>query len=344
MKVNVIIKKVKLLLLVCMCVGLSACSKENKNENDSVSRKEWLSASEKMDVYLVEQLKTVDQIASAEEEQSVIRLISQLSDEDFTTAPAYDYNTMDLLSDNQVIFLFQSEIGNTKIYGGKSMEYGTRGIIVYSDGEYSYFDIAWSGNSGEMEFYEQDFDFDGQMEIAFCFAGAMGNGVEIYRLIMFDTVEECGKLEAYEFSPEMQMEQFKNKLQFAVDVEEKDIKISKDSEIIKTIDWENAGIEAEAEEFGIDCLNQITFDIDKDGIKMHVDVGILVNKVGPTIFFENEEGKIDLDVIYSDGRYEIGNNEASQMDVALAWNYLKMNILGRISGLLDYGVLIRLTM
>lgn len=80
---------------------------------------------------------------------------------------------------------------------------------------------------------------------------------------------------------------------------------------------------------------------------MHVDVGIFINKVGPTIFFGNEEGKMDLDVNYSDGRYEIGSNEASQtttireqedisqMDVALAWNYLKMNILGRISGLLD---------
>lgn len=335
MKANVIIKKVKLLLLVCMCVGLSACSKENKNENDSVSRKEWLSASEKMDVYLVEQLKTVDQVASAEEEQSVIRLISQLSDEDFTTAPAYDYNTMDLLSDNQVILLFQSKTGNTRIYGYKGVEYGTRGVIAYFNGEYSYFDIAWSGNSGGMEFYEQDFDFDGEMEIAFCFAGAMGNGVEIYRLIMFDNVEECGKLEAYEFSPEMQMEQFRNKLQFAVDVEAKKLNISKEDVPLKTIDWEKVEIEEKVNDFGIDCLNQITFDIDKDGIKMHVDVGIFINKVGPTIFFGNEEGKIDLDVNYSDGRYEIGSNEASQMDVALAWNYLKMNILGRISGLLD---------
>lgn len=308
MKENVIIKKVKLLLLVCMCVGLSACSKENKNENDSVSQKEWLSVSEKMDVYLVEQLKTVDQIASEEEEQNVIRLISQLSDEDFTAAPAYDYNTMDLLSDNQVILLFQSKTGNTRIYGYKGVEYGTRGVIAYFNGEYSYFDIAWSGNSGGMEFYERDFDFDGQMEIAFCFAGAMGNGVEIYRLIMFDNVEECGKMEAYEFSPEMQMEQFKNKLKFVVEVETKKINISKEGETIKTIDLENVGIEAEADEFGIDCLNQITFDIDKDGIKMHVDVGILMNKVGPTIFFGNEEGKIDLDVNYSDGRYEIKND------------------------------------
>lgn len=122
---------------------------------------------------------------------------------------------------------------------------------------------------------------------------------------MFDNVEKCGKLEAYEFSPEMQMEQFKNKLQFVVDVEAKKLDILKEGETIKTIDLENAGIEAEAEKFGIDCLNQITFDIDRDGIKMHVDVGILINKVEPTIFFENEEGKIDLDVNYSDGRYEI---------------------------------------
>lgn len=75
-------KKVKLLLLLSMCIWLSACSKENKNENDSVSQEEWINAAEKRVVYLVEPLKTVDQIASEEEKQNVIRLISQLSEKD----------------------------------------------------------------------------------------------------------------------------------------------------------------------------------------------------------------------------------------------------------------------
>ena len=38
---------------------------------------------------------------------------------------------------------------------------------------------------------------------------------------------------------------------------------------------------------------------------MYVDIGISINKTGPTIFFENGEGELCLDVLYSGGRYEI---------------------------------------
>lgn len=307
-------KKTVALLLVC--VVLSACSKENENQDDLAFQEQWLSAAdssskeadvlEELDVFLVEPAKSVDQVASYDESQSVINLISQLSVNDFATAMVYDPNALELLPDNQVMLLFQSEISNTEIYGYKSTEYGSRGIIVSFNGKYSYFDLYWPDNGGEMEFYEQDFDRDGMVETAFCFEGAAGTGVEIYRLVMFDEIEGTGTLAAYEFTPEMQLEQFENKLQFVVDMETKKIKISKDSVTETTIDWERFGDAVEGNIFGIDCLNQITFEINEDKIKMRAGIGILINQGGPTLFFEAEEGgELYFDVMYSDGAYEI---------------------------------------
>lgn len=309
-------KTAALLMALLVCVVLSACAKENENHDDIASQEQWLSAAdsssneidvlEEQDVFLVEPAKSVDQVASYDESQSVINLISQLSANDFATAMVYDPNVLEPLPDNQVMLLFQSETSNTEIYGYKSTEYGSRGIIVSFNDEYSYFDLYWSDNRGGMEFYEQDFDHDGMLETAFCFEGAAGTGVEIYRLVMFDDIEGTGTLAAYEFTPEMQLEQFKNKLQFVVDMETKKINISKDGVTETIIDWERFGDAAEGNIFGIDCLNQITFEINEDTIKMRAGIGILTNTGGPAIFFEAEEGgELYFDVIYSDGVYEI---------------------------------------
>lgn len=309
-------KKTMVLLGLLVCVVLSACSKKNENNSDLASQEEGLSVVdnspdevdvlEEQDVFLVEPAKSVDQVASYDESQSVINLISQISDSDFSTAVVYDPNVLEPLSDNQVMLLFQGEKSNTEIYGYKSTEYGSRGIIVSFNGEYSYFDLYWSGNRGGMAFYEQDFDNDGMVETAFCFEGTIGTGVEIYRLVLFDDIEGNGTLVAYEFTPEMQFEQFENKLKFVVDIETKEINVLKDGVTETTIDWKRFGDVAEGNIFGIDCLNQITFEINEDRIKMRAGIGILTNLGGPTIFFEAEEGgELCFDVMYSDGVYEI---------------------------------------
>lgn len=308
-------KTVVSLLLASVC-ALSACSKENESHDDFVSQEKWLSVadnsfndadvSEELEVFLVEPSKSVDQVASYEESQRVIKLISQLSGDEFATAIAYDPNTLEPWPDDYVVLLFQSDISNTTVYGYKSAEYGSRGIILSFYGEYSYFDLVWPGDRGTMEFYEQDFDHDGIVETAFCFEGAAGTGVEIYRLVILDDVEGTGTLAAYEFTPEMQLEQFKNNLQFVVDVEAKNINISKDGVTETTIDWERFGDAVEGNIFGIDCLNQITFDINEDGIRVHAGIGILINQGGPTIFFGAEEGgELSFDLMYKDGIYEI---------------------------------------
>ena len=308
-------KTVASLLALLVCVALGACSKESENHDGLASQEQSLSAadsdsneaeaSEKQDVFLVEAVKSVDQAASPEESQSVINLISQLSSDDFAAAMVYDPNASEPLPDNQVMLLFQSKISNTEIYGYKGIEYGSRGIIVSFNGNCSYFDFSWPDNGGGMEFYEQDFDHDGVAETAFCFEGATGTGVESYRLVIFDDIEGTGTLAAYEFTPKMQLEQVEDKLQFDVDRAAK-LNVSKAGVTETMIDWERFGDAAEGDFFGIDCLNQITFEINEDRIKMRVGIGILMNQGGPTIFFDSEEGgEIYLDVMYSDGVYEI---------------------------------------
>ena len=299
-----------------VCVVLAACSKEKADHDVFVSQEQWSSAADnnsiewdaadKQDVFFVEQIKSVDQVATYEESQSVINLISQLSGDDFATAMVYDSNVSESLPDDQVILLFEGEINKIKIYGYESAEYGSRGIILNYNGEYSYFDLVWLGNHGGMEFYEQDFDHDGIVETAFYFEGAAGTGVEIYRLVIFDDVEGTGTLAAYEFTPRMQLEQFENKLQFGVDLEAKKVNIAKDGETKTTIDWERFGDAVEGNIYGIDCLNQVRFDINRDEIEMCAGIGLLFNQGGPTIFFEAEEGgELYFNVVYSNGNYEI---------------------------------------
>lgn len=312
-----IVKKIKrLFVLGLLCVSLSACSQENENINDVTSQDQWLSTtdsslyetneSEKTEVFLVEPATTIDQTASDEEKQRVLQHLSQLDVNDFAEAVVYDFNNTEALLDNQVTLLFQSEINDIQIYGYKSAEYGFRGIILCLNGEYSYFDIIWRGRVGELKFFEQDFDNDGMTEIAFCFEGAMGTGVAIYRLVMFDDVKGNGKLAAYEFTPDMQLEQFEDKIQFVVDMQTKKLNILKSGENVGMIDWERFADETEENYVGVDCLNQTTFEINEDGIKMCADIGILLNQGGPTIFFTDEEGgNLYLDVMYSNGIYEI---------------------------------------
>jgi hypothetical protein len=66
-----------LLLALLVCIVLSACSKENENNDDIVSQEQWLNVAdsssseidvlEELDVFLVEPAKSVDQVASYDE-------------------------------------------------------------------------------------------------------------------------------------------------------------------------------------------------------------------------------------------------------------------------------------
>ena len=306
-------KKVLSLLLACACVVLSACSEENEHQDDVTSNEQWSSAavsstdevglSEEPDVFIVELEKPFEQEVSNEESQRVIDLISQLSDDDLAAAFVYDPHNPGPLPDDKVILLYQSETSNTKIYGYMIEEYYARGIILSINGEYAYFDLDWSV---DLNVYEQDFDHDGVTEIGFCFLGSHGTGIHIERLIMFDDTEGNGMLSAYEFTPKMQFEQFEEMLQFTVDIDKKELVVTKDGMTETTIDWKEYADEAEGDPFSVDCEDQIFFEIDGDAIKMRVAVGLFINPWPMPIFFEAEEGgELCFDVTYSNGVYAL---------------------------------------
>lgn len=299
--------------LICVC--LSACSKAHENLNDNISQEIGISIADnsryenekagKLEVFFVEPVKTVDQIASDAEQQNILQILSKLDSKDFMNAVVYEPSNVKTLVEHQVMLLFQSEKNDIQIYGYYCTEYGFRGIISCLNDEYSYYDIIWRSKVGELKFYEQDFDNDDMSEIAFCFEGAMGTGVENFRLVIFDDVMESGKLVAYEFTSDMQLEQFENKIQFVVDEHTKEINILKSGENVGIIDWKKFANNTENNYIGIDCLNQKTFEINEEGINMCVGIGVLLNQNEPTIFFSEESGKIYLDLVYSDGVYII---------------------------------------
>lgn len=313
----IIMKKAKIFLLLgCLCLGLSACSSGVENTSDKASQGQCLGVIEnnfngedindETEVYFVEPIKMIDQVAPGEESKKVIQLISKFDENDYSTAVEYDSNDVTELSEEKLMLLFQNKSSDAQIFGYKSAEYGYRGIISYFNGKCSYFDIIWRGDLGIVDFFEQDFDNDGKNEIAFCFEGARGNGVEIGRLVMFDEDKESGTLVAYEFTPEMQLEQIEGKLQFIVNMQTKELDILKAGESISTINWEKFEISPDEKSFGVDCLNQVTFNIRGDEIEMCVGVGILLDTGGPTIFFGLDEGeRLYLDVRYRNGTYEL---------------------------------------
>ncbi len=311
-------KKTAALWMACVCLALGACSGERDTRDASAAQGQWLRkvdggsdepvSSEGQDVFLVEPIKSLDQVASLEERQSVIQLLSQLTAADFEAAMVYDSNVLEPILDDQLMLLFEGVINDMKLYGYNSAEYGSRGIILSFNGEYSYYDFTWPSpdSKGGMRFYEQDFDHDGIVETAFCFGGAAGTGVSIDRLLIFDDVEGKGMPAAYEFTPEMQLEQFEKKLRFVVDMDAKELSISREGAAETSLNWGKFGEVEEGAGFGIDCFNQIAFEVNGDEIRMCSEIGVLINRGGPTLFFEAEEGgELYFDLMYADGGYEI---------------------------------------
>ncbi len=255
-------------------------------------------------LYIVEPPMAIDQTADNTESQDVINTISRLSGSDMAAAVTYAVNRETPFSNDHVVLLCQSETGEASVYGYESDEYGSRGIIFSFNDNYSYYDYVWSRDRGRMNIYQQDFDHDGAAEAAFCFQGAYGTGISTERLVVFDDIEGDGAFAAYEFTPELQLEQFEQNLLFTMDLKEKELIITKESQILKSIDWQKYEDQAVNDTFGIDCLNQIIFEINGEDIKMCTDIGILFNKIGgPTLFFE--DGQIYLDIIYSNGVFQI---------------------------------------
>lgn len=275
---------------------------ESTNENDNNGSA--ADVTETINLYIIEPPMAIDQTAADMESQEVVDTISRMPVSDLEKAVTYTMNGEKPFSEDHVVLLCQSETGKTVVYGYESDAYGSRGIIVGFNDKYSYYDYVWSRAWGRMDLYEQDFDHDGAAECVFCFGGAHGTGISTERLVMFDDIEGDGTFTAYEFTPKMQLEQFEQNLLFTMDLEGKKLIVAKDGKTEKSIDWEKFEDQAVGDTFGIDCLNQIWFEINGDEIRMGAGIGILFNVVGGPAQFP-EDNELYLDVIYSNGVFQI---------------------------------------
>ena len=285
---------------------------DTENHDNTVSQEQWLPVtdqsidegdlSDKIDVIIIEPVRTFDQTASYEESQNVLNMISHLSADDFEAAVTYDKNSEKPFSDDHVVLLCQSETGNASVYGYESNDYDSRGIILYYNDGYSYFDCQWERDRGEMKVYEQDLDHDGIMEVAFSLLGAYGTGIYIERLIVFDDIEGSGTYMAYEFTPEMQLEEFQNDVRFIINTEGKELIIRKSDQTERTIAWEYYRDEAINNVLEVDCLNLIEFEIEEDIIKMYSDIALYNGGIGASMFCWEE---VCFDIIYSDGSFQV---------------------------------------
>lgn len=256
-------------------------------------------------VRVVEQTGFMDQVATDEEKNEIINIISNLSAEDYKNAIEYDKNSREMIEGDHLVVITSNESGDITIYGYQGSKYYSRGIIVDNKGVKSYFDYTWSEQRERRKIYEADFDKDGIEEIAFIMAGGHGTGVSVERLIIFEPMDESGQFIAYEFTGETLQQEFEKIYDFQVDIGNWELRVIKDGNVERILDWEKSSSYYRDGEFQIDYLNWISYEILDEKILMNMEVSIWTNIGGPGIGFTNEEGKFCLGVAYENGQFRL---------------------------------------
>ena len=256
-------------------------------------------------VSIVEQCLTMDQIATDAEKNENVNIISNLPAEDYNNAIEYDKNSREIIAGDHLVVITSNESGDITIYGYKGSKYDSRGIIVDNKGVKSYFDYSWSEQSERRKIYEADFDQDGIDEIAFVLMGSYGSGVSVERLIIFEPMDESGQFVAYELTGETLQQEFEKIYDFQVDIGNWELRVIKDGNVERILDWENSSSYYRDGEFQIDYLNLISYEILDEKILMNLEVCIWTNIGGPGKGFPNDEGKFCLDVVYENGQYRL---------------------------------------
>ncbi len=256
-------------------------------------------------VRVIEQIGFMDQVATDEEKSEIINIISYLPAEDYKNAIEYDKNSREIIEGDHLVVITSNESGDITIYGYKGSKYYSRGIIVDNKGVKSYFDYTWSEQRERRKIYEADFDKDGIEEMAFIMAGGHGTGVSVERLIIFEPMDESGQFIAYEFTGETLQQEFEKVYDFEVDVANWELRVLKNGEIERILDWKNSSSYYQDGEFQIDYMNLISYEILDEKILMNMEVCIWTNIGGPGKGFPNEEGKFCLDVVYENGQFRL---------------------------------------
>ena len=228
-----------------------------------------------------------------------------MPEEDYNNAIEYDKNSRELIEGDHLVVITSNELGNITLYGYKGSKYDSRGIIVDNKGVKSYFDYLWNEQRERRKIYEADFDQDGIDEIAFVLMGSYGSGVSVERLIIFEPMDESGQFVAYELTGETLQQEFEKIYDFQVDIGNWELRVIKDGNVERILDWENSSSYYKDGEFQIDYLNLISYEILDDEILLNMEVCIWTNIGGPGIVFPNERGKLGITVVYEDGKFSL---------------------------------------
>lgn len=272
------------------------------SEQDEVINEDNL---DEISLYVVEPIMTMDQVY-AEEKETIIKIISNFSDIDYENARVLDSCQNEIIEGDVLFLIADNTEKDIKVYGYKSEEYTCRGIIIRYGSVNSYFDYSWDDVWGPRGLYVADFDKDGKDEIALCLAGGYGTGYSVERLIIFEESDENRQLVSYELTREKQQSEIEEVLDFDINLSNWEFIVNRNGRIERVIDLKNHSSRNSNNEFGIDYLNHIHYEVQKDKIIMYTNVGIEFDTFkGFTVGFQNDEGKIGFDVIYENEQFRL---------------------------------------
>lgn len=194
-----------------------------------------------------------------------------------------------------MVTLAQTGDGTVTVYGLSGSEYGTRGMTVDwkitpgGSSNHTYFDWGWC--PGHYDVYQADYDGDGRDEIALVVMGGRGTGYHVERLLILETWD-TGHLEAYEFDPLRQQEEWGRYIDWSMDRENELVQIirrnSESSAPILSLpygSWTEEGGEAA----GIVLGDQVYFSIGED-IQVYYEVGIRMENAAAAVPIYQEDG------------------------------------------------------
>ena len=174
-----------------------------------------------------------------------------------------------------------------------------------STGE-DYFDFDWDMKmvGEQIGQFAGDYDNDGKNEICLLMKGASGTGVSVERLFMIEQDTDGENMKALEFGGNNLWDNIKQKLTAQWDANAQQL-IVQAAGSDKKVTYSLAGEDVTA--LGIDCLNQIHFEVQDNKIWMDIDIGLWTGEGGPTRFLPDEEGNMRFEVLYTGSGFRLAD-------------------------------------
>lgn len=167
-----------------------------------------------------------------------------------------------------------------------------------------YFDFDW-----DMEIVGEpigqfvcDYDNDGNNEICLLMTGARGSGVSVERLFLIEQDTDSKTMKALEFGGNRLWESIKQKLAVQWDANAHQLVVraaGNKKEVTYSLADETIAV------LGIDCFNQIHFEVQNNKIWMDIDIGLCVGENMPSRFLADEESRLRFEVTYTGSSFQL---------------------------------------